>query len=120
MCPPEAPKLLERTLLALLDEAGSAVMILVEGLEESEFLRTRLTRQEAQRQLLLMAKMLDGIDNDTRMHMPEIDWAGWKAIAQRLQLTGSEADSALWFAVTALVPATMMWLRVYQNPAPRH
>jgi hypothetical protein len=31
---------------------------------------------------------------------------------------GVALDEALWFAVQALVPATLLWLRVYQQSQP--
>ncbi|WP_304011570.1 hypothetical protein [Methyloversatilis discipulorum] len=86
--------------LAMLDEACSGVLILGEGLERDEFLSSRLTRAEVGRRL------------------PEIDWAGWSLLARTLPDQGPASDDTLWFALTSLVPATLMWLRLYRQREP--
>lgn len=51
-----------------------------------------------------------------RAEMPELDWSGWEALRPRFAaLAGEPLDEALWFACTALVPATLLWPRVYQQ-----
>ena len=52
--------------------------------------------------------------------MPELDWDGWRSVAHRLQSDSrEEVDEALWFAISSLVPATLLWLRVYRQSQPR-
>jgi hypothetical protein len=103
--------------LAILEEACSAVLILGEGLERAEFLRSRLTRVEIRRQLQTAADCLQGLPASARSRLPELGWDGWDLTARSLA-GGDGGDDAQWFALTSLVPATMMWLRVYRQEQP--
>lgn len=106
-------------LLAQIEEAGEAVMILTEGLEKPEFLRSRVTRVVAERQVLIISDLAARLSPQTRNILAEPDWAGWEATRKLLALAGQEADEALWFAVSSLAPATLMWLRVYRENQPK-
>lgn len=99
-------------LLAAIEDAAAAVLTLTEGVEEAEFLRSRITRAETARQIDTIATALDGLSEDARRAVPEIDWAAWRT------LRTAAADDTLWFAVRSLVPATLMWLRVYRRSQP--
>jgi uncharacterized protein with HEPN domain len=105
-------------LLQLIKDAGEAVLILTEGLQRSELLRSRLTRAEVQRQLRCLADTLAGAPDALHHLMPEIDWAAWRATRLALPVRGDQQDEALWFAVQSLVPATLNWLRVYRAEHP--
>jgi hypothetical protein len=105
-------------MLRNLTEAGEGVLVLVDGLVEAEFCRSRLTRAEVQRLLLEMADTLTALPAAARAAMPELDWAGWKAAALTTRTVPEERDAALWFAARSLVPATLSWLRVYQREQP--
>jgi uncharacterized protein with HEPN domain len=111
--------ILDSARLGLIEQAGTAVAILLEGLEREEFLRSRLTRREALRQLQLLAASAAEVEPTMRANMPELDWSGWDAMRARLAAAPGEAlDEALWFAASALMPATLLWLRVYQHSQP--
>ena len=111
--------LLSSACLTLVQSACEAVLILVEQLPRDELLRSRLTRAEVQRQLATIAKSLAQIDDSDRTAMPEIDWSGWALIGRGLDgPPGEELDEALWFASQSLVPATVLWLRVYRQSQP--
>lgn len=88
-------------------------MTLTEGLSEEEFLRSRVTRFEASRLALTMAKLLGETDVAVRAQLPEIDWAGWEMLARRIHHRDDDSDGALWFCIQSLLPATVMWLRHY-------
>ncbi len=105
-------------LLQLTRDAGEAVLTLTEDMPEADLLRSRLTRTEAQRQLQRMANALADAPDALRHLMPEIDWAGWRATRIALPSAGPQQDEALCFAVRSLVPATLSWLRVYQQSHP--
>lgn len=106
-------------LLALIEQAGMAVVTLAEGLEEAELRRSRLTRAELLRQLRVLAASAMAVPAAARADMPELDWDGWRALSLRLQADhGEDVDEALWFAVSSLVPATLLWLRVYRRSQP--
>jgi uncharacterized protein with HEPN domain len=105
-------------MLQLINDAGEAVLILTDGLAPSELSRSRLTRAEVQRQLLCLAGTLADAPDALRHLLPEIDWAGWRALRLALPSPGAPQDEAMWFAVQSLVPATLNWLRVYRIERP--
>lgn len=110
--------MLNASLLSIIEEAGVGVMILTEGLEEAELLGSRLTRAEVQRQVKSMSDAAARLPGDTRKLLAEIDWDGWQAVARQLNEGGAATDTALWFAARSLVPAMLMWLRVYRQNQP--
>jgi hypothetical protein len=111
--------LINSALLGLIEEAGTSVAILIEGLERSELLRSRMTRAEVLRQLKTLAKSAAQVEPSDRAAMPELDWDGWQSLLVRLNAPAGEAhDEALWFACSAIVPATLLWLRVYRRNQP--
>ncbi|UJW82542.1 hypothetical protein [Hydrogenophaga sp. SL48] len=106
-------------LLGLIQNACESVLILVEQLPREELMRSRLTRAEVQRQLATLAASVAQIEPEQRATMHELDWSGWALM--RVQLAGPPGetlDEALWFASQSLVPATLLWLRVYRQSQP--
>lgn len=110
--------MLNASLLSIIEEAGVAVLTLTEGLEKDEFLASRLTRAETQRQLKIMSESAANLPPQMQALLAEVDWSGWQRVAQRLGASGDAEQEALWFAVRSLVPATLMWLRVYRTNQP--
>lgn len=110
--------MLNASLLSIIEEAGVAVLTLTEGLEKDEFLASRLTRAETQRQLKIMGESAANLPPQMQALLAEVDWSGWQRVAQRLGASGDAEQEALWFAVRSLVPATLMWLRVYRTNQP--
>ena len=111
--------IINSALLGLIEQAGTAIATLVEGLERDELLRSRLTRAEVLRQLKTLADSVAQLEPATRDEMPELDWTGWDALRPRFSgLIGEPLDEALWLACDSLVPATLLWLRVYQLSQP--
>ena len=110
--------MLNGALFAIIEEAATAVLILTEETEQGELLASRITRAEVLRQLLIVSDMMAMISAKTRKQMPELEWAGWNTMAHALNGRNAKADEALWFAVRSLVPATVMWLRVYRQNQP--
>jgi len=110
--------MLNASLLSIIEDAGVAVLTLTEGLEEGEFLASRLTRAETRRQLQTLADSAANLPPHVRTLLAEIDWEGWQAMADRVRVGGRAEDEALWFGVRSLAPATLMWLRVYRKSLP--
>lgn len=110
--------MLNSALFAIIEEAGSAVMIMTEEVERQEFLASRLTRREVQRQLLIIAGCTGNLAPDARQLLPELPWDGWYTVAQELNNANTTVDDLLWFSVRSLVPATLMWLQVYRQNQP--
>lgn len=108
------------TLLNLMEQTGLDVATLAEGLDEADLRRSRLIRAELLRQLRLMAGSAVAVPPSARTNMPELDWEGWRLLALRLQAkAGGDLDDALWFALHSVVPATLLWLRVYRQNHPQ-
>lgn len=105
------------SLLSIIEEAGVAVLTLTEGLERDEFLASRLTRAETLRQVQIIADCAASVPAQTKAALPEVDWRGWQTIARQLGEAPTQGE-ALWFGVCSLVPATLMWLRLYRKDQP--
>ena len=106
-------------LLAILEEAGTAVLTLTEGVDEGEFFASRLTREESKRQVQTLARTTLQVPPECRRLMPEIDWDGWLKVGHDLPLKANEEGrELLWFAIRSLTPATLLWLRVYRQNQP--
>lgn len=110
--------LLSGALLGIFEEAGTAILTLTEGLEPEEFFASRLTQQETLNQLRIMAETANNVPPAIKQRLPEVDWAGWALLGSQLQLSGGFERDAVWFAVRSLVPAMLMWLRVYRKGMP--
>lgn len=110
--------IINSALLSLIEQAGTAIATLVEGLERNELLRSRLTRLEVLRQLNTLADSVGRLEPAVRSEMPELG-TGWDAMRPHFcDLAGASLDEALWFACESLVPATLLWLRVYRRSQP--
>jgi uncharacterized protein with HEPN domain len=105
-------------MLNLIQEAGEAVLVLTDEVEQAEFLRSRLTREEVRRQLRTLADTLANLPEAAQQVIAEIDWAGWRATRSVLDGPGAALDEAIWFAARALTPATLSWLRFYRVSNP--
>jgi uncharacterized protein with HEPN domain len=111
--------MLHSALLGLIQGSCESVLILVEQLPRDELIRSRLTRAEVQRQLATLAASVAQIEPEQRATMPEFDWSGWALMGMQLaRPPGETLDEALWFASQSLVPATLLWLRVYRQSQP--
>lgn len=112
--------LFSQALVAIIQEAGEGVIILGDGIADSELLGSRLARHEMRRQVQTIARSLGNLEHSAAAALPEIDWAAWATTARQLGVdqAGPQADEALLFAARSLVPATLMWLRVYQQNQP--
>lgn len=110
--------MLNASLLSIIEEAGAAVLTLTEGLDEDEFLGSRLTRVETLRYVRNLCASAGNVPPTTQALLPEIEWRGWQAVAQQLDADSKTQGEALWFAARSLVPATLMWLRVYRTNQP--
>lgn len=110
--------LVSGALLNILQEAGEAVMTMTEMIEDDEFFASRLTQREVVRQMRIMGSTIRNISPDLRRQLAEIDWKGWEVLSRQLASGDDLAREALWFGVRSLVPATLLWLRVYRQQSP--
>lgn len=105
-------------MLGILEESGQEVLILTEGLEPEEFFDSRITQYEVRRQMTVMAETANNVPADVKRQLVEIDWAGWSVLSAQLSMTNGSERDAIWFGVRSLVPATLMWLRVFRKNFP--
>lgn len=105
-------------MLHVITEAGEGVLLLIDGLDDADFQRSRLTRQAVRDQLRLIAGTLCSLPDSTLAAMPELDGAGWRLVQQALAAPSPAGDDTAWFAARSLVPATLSWLRVYRLGQP--
>ena len=111
--------LIHSALLGLIEQSGTAVTILVNGVQRAELLHSRLTRVQVLRQLKTLAESAGQVEPAARREMPELDWDGWDTLYPRLcGPAGESLDDALWFACESMVPATLLWLQVYRQSQP--
>lgn len=115
--PPESARI-TAPMLSVIQQSGEAVLVLSDGLEQAELLRSRLTRAEVRRQLCLLADTLTALPAPVQQTLAEIDWGAWRATRNALDQPGSAQDEALWFAVRSLVPAALSWLPIYRRSHP--
>lgn len=106
-------------MLSILEEAGMAVLTFTEGLEPEEFFASQLTQRETLKQISIMVETVTNLPPDPKKQMPEIDWAGWSQLNLQLTRAGGFERDAVWFGVRSLIPATLMWLRVYKKNLPQ-
>ncbi|CAG0951036.1 hypothetical protein MTYP_00192 [Methylophilaceae bacterium] len=111
--------LLAGALLGIMEESGESILTLTEGLEPDEFFASRLTRHEVLRLLRVMTETAANVPNDLKQQMAEIEWSGWAVLDTQLKVAGGFERDAIWFAIRSMVPATLMWLRVFRRNAPQ-
>ena len=103
----------------LVEQTLTDILTLAEGLDQAALLRSRLTRAQVHGQLLTIADALQALSVDHVESAPELNWRGW--ITARVELASDQLETrnaALWAAVSALVPETLIWLRVYRDQRP--
>lgn len=105
-------------MLGILQEAGNSIMIITDGLEYDEFFSSRITQQDVLRQLIAMTDTSLNLPYEIKQRMIEIDWEAWSALSIQFSKKGESMNEAVWFAVRSLVPATLLWLRVFHKNAP--
>jgi uncharacterized protein with HEPN domain len=105
-------------MLGILQEAGNSILIMTEGLEYDEFFSSRITQHEVLRQLQIMADTTFNLPYELKQKMLEIDWEAWSALSMQFTKKDESMQEAVWFAVRSLVPATLLWLRVFHKSAP--
>jgi len=111
--------MLNGALLGILEDAATAVLTMTEGLEQEEFFASHLTRQEVLRQLRSMSDSVGNLPAATRAQLAEIDWAAWSVLGLELKKAENHGREVIWFAIQSLVPATLLWLRVYRKHQPQ-
>lgn len=111
--------LLAGAMLGIMEEVSLAVLTLTEGVEPDEFFASKLTQREVLNLTRTLVETAENIPDEVKHKMLEIDWAGWSVLGTQLKVAGGFERDALWFAVRSLIPATMLWLRVFRKNEPQ-
>lgn len=105
-------------MLGILEEAGTAILIMTESFAYHELFASRITQHEVLRQLKVMADTAFNLPSEVKFKMLEIDWESWQALSIQFNKSDESMQEAVWFAVRSLVPATLLWLKVFHKSSP--
>lgn len=105
-------------LLGIIEGACEDILILVENVEPEDFFASTLTQREAIRQIRIITESAANLPDDVKRKTKEIDWAGWQVLLAQVKTSGGFERDAIWFAIRSMVPATLMWLRVFKQSQP--
>ena len=108
----------DRQAVTTIENASTAVLTLADGLEQAELLASRLTKQEIRRQLLSACDAHAALSAEAREAMEELDFAGWASTGLRIREGGESEVNASWFAIRAMAPTTLGWVRFYRSQKP--
>jgi len=104
--------------LDAIEQATSSVLTMIEGLEREELARSRLTRHAVRSYLLSATSAIEALSPQARIALPELDFFAWRATRQRLEAGEAVEGDTGWFAIQALMPTTLGWLRFYRESQP--
>lgn len=100
------------------EQATTSLLTLTESLEREELARARLTRLEVRRCLLDATSAIGALSAEAQEALPELDRAAWRATQRRLDAGEAVESETAWFAIQALAPTTLGWLRFYRSQQP--
>jgi hypothetical protein len=100
------------------ESATTSLLTLTESLEREELARARLTRNEVRRFLLDATSAIRALSAQAQDALPELDPAAWRKTRQRLDAGDAVESETGWFAIRALTPTTLGWLRFYRAQQP--
>ncbi len=110
--------MLTGALLGLMRQLGLDVITLTEGISETEFFSSSLTRKEVFRLLRSMTQTAADIPLEIRNRMPLIDWAAWAALQNKLEQP-AVYPLQIWVAIQELTPMTVHHLNGYRRTQPK-
>jgi len=102
-------------LLGTISAAATGVLVLAEGLERAELDRSRMTRREVSRLLLVVADAVGELSSGARSAIPDLDVPAWLLTAARLQAGGAVESEARWSAIQSLAPTTLSWIKFHSS-----
>lgn len=98
-----------RALCGVVARCGEAVLALVADMQgEDELFASRNTLAEIESQLLTMAQTLGNLPPALQGALPLVDWNGWRAVHRCLAGDRRPRRGEIWYAISALVPATLV------------
>jgi hypothetical protein len=107
------------SLFEILRRTGGAVLdLVVEVQSADELFGSANTLAVIEDHLLWMAHTLGNLPPVLQMRLPQVDWAGWAAVHQCLRSGRQPRRDEVWYAVCALVPATLVLLEKLRQREP--
>jgi uncharacterized protein with HEPN domain len=110
--------MLSGALLGLMEQTALDVMVLTDEISDAEFFASHLTRAQTLQLLGSLVKSAASLPEDTRVHMPEIDWDAWAALGSILP-KASQHPLQIWVAIKELTPMTVQLLNGYKRTQPK-
>lgn len=99
------------SLFEIISHTGEAILDLVVEMQGAdELFASPNTLAAIELQLSIMANTMAHLPPVLHLRLPQIDWAGWGAVHQALQAGQEPRRDIVWYAVCALVPATLVLL----------
>jgi len=99
--------------------SGLAIRSLLDELQdEHELFASRNTLALVELHLLVMAQTLAHLAPPLLERLLRVDWAGWRRLLDLLENDGQPRREAVWYAISALVPATLDMLASLRRSEP--
>ena len=100
--------MLHRMQCDILQTRGQQIQtLLAEMRDEPELFASPATLQSVEAQLLVMAQTLEHLAPQLRERLNHLDWHSWQQLQHLLTHNIQPRREPLWYAVRALVPATL-------------
>jgi hypothetical protein len=101
-----------RALFDIIHTSGDAALQLVLELQggSEELFASRNTLAVVEDHLLNVAQTLAHLPPVVLLRLPLVDWAGWAALHQALRSQKQPRQDEVWYALRALLPATLVLL----------
>lgn len=101
--------MLNHALIEIVGRCGHAVLDCVaEMQDEAELFASRNTLEAIEANLRTMAQTLGNLPPELSLRLTELDWDGWRGVYEALVEDGPGRRELVWYAVSALVPATLV------------
>ena len=110
--------MLTGAMLGLMERIALDILVLTEGISEEEFFNSRLTKLQTLQLLGSFVRTAANLPAETRVHMHEIDWAAWAALARTLRHP-EKHPLRIWVAVRELTPMTLQHLHDCKRKQPQ-
>jgi uncharacterized protein with HEPN domain len=108
-----------RALADIIRSNGEAVLDYIAEMQDAdELFASANTLAAIRSHLLVMARSLADLPPLVYRQLPHVDWRGWQALYYGLSATDHDGRDEIWYAVCALVPATLVLLEHLRQRRP--
>lgn len=100
--------MLSRMQYDILQTSGKVIAtLLAEMQSEDELFASANTLQRVEAHLLVLAQTLAHLPQPLRQRLVQVDWHGWQRLQHLLEAGVRPRREEVWYAIRALVPATL-------------